>query len=234
MAPTPGPEARGRTLIISPHPDDEVIGAGGLIAKLSSEGSQVWVIFAVVDAFRHYGLSKATTLQDRKAEIEEVSDILGYRHETLYEGMNLMEKLDTVPLREMVDKLEDSYNRIRPDLLVLPHGDDFDQDHVRCFRAAFAAARPLPQKLGKFFPKRVLTYESPKLVWSSKSFHPTFYVDITDRMDAKIEALQAYRSQLRSPPDVRSPENLRALAYLRGSEVGYEYAEGYSVLRWIL
>ena len=234
MALTPDSESENTILVVSPHPDDEVIGAGGLIANRRAQGSRVWVIFAVVDGFHHWGLTRRTTLRERLREIDKASEILGYEYQTLYEGKNLMEKLDTVPLRELVDKFEDAYNRIKPDLLVLPHGEDFDQDHVACFKAAFAAARPLPQKLGKFFPRRVLTYESPKLVWSSAPFHPTLYLDISDTLERKLEAIKAYSSQLRSPPDVRSPENLRSLAYLRGSEIGCEYAEAFSVLRWVL
>ena len=122
-------------LVVAPHPDDEVLGAGGLIAKLREADVRVFVIFSVVDGFHHYGLDRATSLAERQTEIEKVASILGFEHETLYAGKRLIEQLDTLPLRDLVNLFEEKYNELRPDLLLLPHGVDYDQDHVACYRA---------------------------------------------------------------------------------------------------
>lgn len=221
-------------LVIAPHADDEALGAGGLIAKLRRRHCAVHVIFACVDGMQHYGTDHRTTVAEREAEIAAVSGILGFTHTTLYSGRDLIEKLDTLPQRDLVDAFESAINRWRPDLLLLPHGVDFDQDHVACFRAGFAAARPIPQSLGKHFPKRVASYEMPKLTWSAEAFQPTLYIDISDDLPAKLSAIEAYKSQFRVPPHLRSLANITALARLRGSECGVDYAEGFRMHRWMI
>lgn len=191
------------------------------------------MLFIAVDGFHHYGRDRDTTLEERLAETETVSRILGFEYHVAFGGQNLIEKLDTLPQRDLVDLFEKEYNSFRPDLLLLPHGVDYDQDHQAVFRASFAAARPIPESLGKFLPKRVATYEFPKLAWTEHPFRPSLFFDIAEELDAKEEAIRAYQTVLRQPPDVRSPENIRSLAFLRGSEIGVEYAEAYQVLRWI-
>jgi LmbE family N-acetylglucosaminyl deacetylase len=221
-------------LVIAPHADDEVLGAGGLIARLRRNGCSVNVLFASVDGMKHYGLDRPTTVAERDSEIERVADLMGFQFEVLYHGRDLIEKLDTVPQRDLVDAFEQAINRVRPDLLALPHGSDFDQDHIACFRAGFAAARPIPTTCGKHFVPRVVTYEMPKLTWSEQAFQPTLYVDITRDLEKKLAAIQLYVSQLRQPPHVRSLENVAALARLRGSESGVSFAEGFRVYRWAM
>ena len=228
-----GIDGVGSVLVISPHADDEVLGAGGLIAKFTKADVPVKVLFLVVDGFHHYGVEGEVTLQERVKEIDIVSSLLGFEYEIVYKGMDLIEKLDTIPKGELVDRFEDEFNRKSPDLVLLPHGDDYDQDHATCYKAAFAAARPIPQELSKYFPKKILTYEMPKLAWGEKPFQPNFYWNITAEIDSKLGAIEAYRTQLREPPHVRSLENIRALAYLRGSEIGVEYAEAFHTLRWV-
>jgi N-acetylglucosamine malate deacetylase 1 len=220
-------------LVVSPHADDEALGAGGLIARLTRAGSAVHVIFGAVDGFHHYGTAH-TNLEQRLEEIEAAVKVLGFTYSILYRGLGLIEKLDTVPQRDLVDAYEAALNERRPALYVLPHGVDFDQDHVACFRAAFAAARPIPTAAGKHLPLRVLTYESPKLVWSEHAFQPNFYVDISEEIDAKLAAIQAYESQLRAPPHIRSLANMEALARMRGAEAGMQWAEAFRALRWVM
>ncbi|MGH6636296.1 MAG: PIG-L deacetylase family protein [Gammaproteobacteria bacterium] len=65
-------------LVVAPHADDEVLGAGGLLAKLAKHGVAVRVVYLAVDGFRHYGLDRSTTLSERKAEILEVASLLNF------------------------------------------------------------------------------------------------------------------------------------------------------------
>jgi len=221
-------------LIIAPHADDEVLGAAGLIARLKRSGARVQVIFACVDGMKHYGLDRPTSTEERSEELRRVAELLGFEFSVLYHGQDLIERLDTVAQRELVSSFEAAIDRLRPDLLVLPHGTDFDQDHIACFRAGFAAARPIPASCGKHFVPRVVTYEMPKLTWSEQAFQPTLYVDITSDLPLKLQALELYRSQLRAAPHIRSRENVAALARLRGAECGVEFAEGFRTYRWVI
>lgn len=224
----------GTTLIVAPHGDDEVLGAGGAIARLVDAGSRVHVLFLSIDESNHYGRSGNTTLGDRKQEIVDASAFLGFEYEIAFEGRGMLEKLDTLPKRMLVDLFESKINAIQPDLLLIPSGDDYDQDHIACYQAALAANRPIPGDLGKFFVPRVLAYESPKIVWAQKPFKPELYLDISKYLQKKLESIEKYYTQLRQPPHIRSLENIEALAKLRGAEAGCRYAEAFSVLRWVV
>jgi LmbE family N-acetylglucosaminyl deacetylase len=219
-------------LIFAPHGDDEVLGAGGLIGKLTQAGADVRVLFLAIDASSHYGLSRSTTLEERLQELRAASELMGYEYRIAYCGAGMLERLDTLPLRELVDLFEQELDRFRPDLLLLPEGRDYDQDHRACFQAGLAATRPIPENTKKHLAKKVITYEMPKLVWAS-AFQPHVYWDITTSIDLKIDAIRAYHTQLREAPHIRSLQNIRNLAQLRGSEIGVGYAEAFGVLRWV-
>jgi N-acetylglucosamine malate deacetylase 1 len=114
----------------------------------------------------------------------------------------------------------------------LPEGRDYDQDHRACFQAGLAATRPIPESTHKHLAKKVITYEMPKLVWAG-AFQPQIYWEIDRTIDLKIEAIRVYHTQLREAPHIRSLQNIRSLAQLRGSEIGVGYAEAFGVLRWM-
>jgi len=223
-----------RALVVAPHPDDEILGCGGIMAGFQAAGVEVHVVFMSVDGFHHYGLDTETTVAERLSEINAVADLFGFTHETLYEGADMIERLDTVPRRVLVDYFEGVFNERRPDVVLLPLGVDYDQDHVATFEAAFAAARPIPTSLGKWMVPHVLTYESPKLVWASQDLpRPTLFVDISKHIETKLRGLRLYASQLRQTPHIRSEESVSALGTLRGKEIGVEHGEAFGVLRTI-
>lgn len=230
----PGARPHKAALVVAPHPDDEVLGAAGIMARLRRDGARVHVIFVCVDGMKHYGLAEPTTVAVRVREIAAVAQLMGFEYTVLYQGRDLIERLDTVPQRDLVEAFEQNIDSLQPDLLVLPDGTDFDQDHIACFRAGFAAARPIPSACGKHLVPCVITYEMPKLTWSERAFQPTLYVDISSDLDLKLRAIALYESQLRDTPHLRSLDNIRALARLRGSESGVDYAEGFRILRWTL
>lgn len=221
-----------RALVVAPHADDEALGCGGLLARLTAADCRVHVMYIAVDGFHHYGLEKDTTFKERLGEIESVTELLRCSHEIVYGDMGLIEKLDTLPRMELVDHFERALNRHKPELLLLPCGEDYDQDHQAVFQAAFAAARPIPQALGKWLPPHVLTYEMTKLNWAMEPrARSAAYTDITGHLEVKLEAVRRYRSQLRESPHIRSLESVRALASVRGTEIGVEFAEAFGVLR---
>jgi N-acetylglucosamine malate deacetylase 1 len=222
-------------LVIAPHADDEVLGCGGLMARLARQDTRVHVVYCAVDGFHHYGLESGTTYAQRVAEIDEVAELFGCTYEILYGGKDLIEKLDTVPKRDLVDAFETAMNVHRPDLLLLPGGVDYDQDHVATFQTAFAAARPIAPQFGKHLVPHVLTYEMTKLNWAAEPLpRPVAYVDIAEHLETKLEGLRRYRTQLRPSPHIRSLESVSALASVRGKEIGVAHAEAYGVLRTIL
>jgi LmbE family N-acetylglucosaminyl deacetylase len=221
-----------RVLVVAPHADDEAMGCAGLLAKLAERDCDVHVLYLAVDGFHHYGLDRQTSYEERVAEIEAVTKLLACSYEIVYGDQDLIEKLDTLPKRELVDFFEAAINEHRPDLLLLPYGVDYDQDHVAAFQTAFAAARPIAEVFGKWLVPHVLTYEMTKLNWASEPLpRPVAYCDISAHLDTKLEAIRRYATQSRPTPHIRSPEAVEALASIRGKEVGIEYAEAFGVLR---
>jgi N-acetylglucosamine malate deacetylase 1 len=224
-----------RALVISPHADDEALACGGILARLADQGAAVKVLYLSVDGFHHYGIDGVTTYQDRVKEIEAVADLLSFEWEICYGDQDLIEKLDTVPKRDLVDRFERELNELQPELVLIPSGADYDQDHGVAFDTALAALRPIAPVFGKWLVPQVLVYESPKVMWWSGDVpRPEAFVDITSVIDRKLEALAAYVTQARPSPHIRCEEAVRALACLRGTEIGVEYAEAFKVLRTVL
>lgn len=224
-----------RVLVLSPHADDEALGCGGLMALLADAGATTRVQFMTVDGFHHYGLDGGTTYQQRLDEIEDVAKLLNFEWTVAYGDQDLIEKLDTIPKRDLVDMFEKEINAFEPELVLIPSGADYDQDHVATFDTALAALRPIAPVFGKWLVPNVLVYESPKIMWWSEPIpRPEVFVDISEVLARKQQALAAYVSQARPSPHVRCPESVEALACLRGKEIGVEFAEAYKVLRSIL
>lgn len=228
-------ESLERVLVISPHADDEAMGCAGLLAKLAERDCEVHIMYMAVYGFHHYGLDRRTSYKERVVEVEAVAELLGCGYEIAYGDRDLIEKLDTLPKRELVDLFEAAINEHRPDLLLLPYGEDYDQDHVATFKAAFAAARPIAEAFGKWLVPHVMTYEMVKINWAAEQLpRPVAYCDISGHLDVKLEAIRRHATQLRPSPHIRSLESVEALARIRGAEVGVEYAEAFGVLRTVI
>jgi LmbE family N-acetylglucosaminyl deacetylase len=217
-------------LIIAPHPDDEVLGCGGVIAKRIARGEAVHVIYVVTSDSEQFSTAGFSSAGTRLHEMAAVSGLLGFTYELYYNDPSKHERLDSVPQRELIDRFQASLDEHRPDVVYIPAREDFDQDHRAIFDAAHTALRPHPREYRHFVPQ-VLVYEQPKMGWAPDPFHPNCFEDITAFLDKKLQALELHTSQLRKRPHTRSPENLTALAHLRGAQVGVLYAEAFLVLR---
>jgi N-acetylglucosamine malate deacetylase 1 len=224
-------------VVLAPHADDEAMGCSGLMAKLAEAGSRIHVVYLAVDGFHHYGVDGQTTLQQRLDEIDDVLSLFGEHttHEIAYQDQDLIERLDTLARRELVDRFEKVIIEHKPELLLLPALPDYDQDHQAVFHAAHAAARPIAQQFGKWLVPHMLGYEMTKLQWASEPL-PRFgaFTDISDVLETKLESVRRYATMLRPSPHIRSLESVRALATIRGAEIGVAAAEAYSVLRTTL
>ena len=224
-------------LVLAPHADDEALGCSGLMARLAEAGRDIHVVYLAVDGFHHAGLDRDTTYAERVAEIEHVLALFGERcsHEIAYGNRGLIEQLDTLPRRELVDRFERVIDARRPEMVLLPAAPDYDQDHQAVFAAAHAATRPIAERFGRWLVPHVLTYEMAKLQWSAEPLpRAPAFIDVTGVIETKLEAVRRYATQLRPSPHVRSLDAVRALASLRGAEVGVQYAEAFGVLRTTL
>lgn len=214
-------------LIVAPHPDDETLGCGGTILKHKKNGDMpYWLIITEISQILGYSDEAIRTRHD---EIIKITSFYGF-HE-VYQCGYPTTKLDTLPIKDLVEKLSDIFDAIKPSIVYLPFKDDVHTDHQVVFKAVASCT--------KWFRhpsiKRILAYETLSEtdfnLGMNGAFRPNYYVNIDEFIDKKLEALAIYRTEVAEFPFPRSLKALRSLAYLRGAASGYEAAEAFELLR---
>ena len=216
-----------KVLVFAPHPDDEILGVGGTIKKRSNSGDEVYV--CVVTKALDTMFPKELIEQGRE-ECKQADAKLGVK-ETIFLDLPAV-MLETVPRHEFNTKVSEVVQRIRPDEVYIPHRGDMQLDHQMVVDAVMVAVRPR----GKYYPKRVYAYETlsetgwniPNIV---NEFIPTVYEDISETLEAKVEAMNIFQSQLAPFPAARSIGAIEALARYRGATVSVDAAEAFSLIR---
>jgi LmbE family N-acetylglucosaminyl deacetylase len=224
------PQFFGRTLVIAPHPDDEVLGVGGTIARLADAGNEVFV--AVVTRGEPPAFTAEMTEGLRK-EAALAHAELGVR-KTFWLDQPAA-RLSEVPHGTLNAVIRKLVVDIDPDTLILPFVGDIHLDHQLSFLSGLVAARPHQQR----YPATVLAYETmSETNWNapylSPSFVPNLFVDISGTLDRKLKAMQMFASQLRDFPHERSLEALKALAVVRGATVHLPAAEAFVIIRQVV
>lgn len=216
-----------KILVIAPHPDDEVLGCGGTIAKHTARGDSSWLC-VVTKAYTPQWSKEF--LKNRPEEIKKANKILGIKETFFLDYPSL--RLDTIPQKELNDAIFKVLKQVLPDILYIPHKGDLNKDHRLVFEASLVATRPIISNT-----KKILTYETLSgTEWGQaiEPFIPNVYENISKTLKKKLEAIKAYKSELKTPPHPRSLEIIQALAKKRGSEVGMEFAEAFALVREII
>jgi LmbE family N-acetylglucosaminyl deacetylase len=222
-------------LVISAHPDDEVLGCGGTIARLSQHGYPVDIAILGEGVTSRYKTREETPGDEViriREQAHQVSILLGARNLRMFQLPD--NRFDTVPLIDIVRLIEDLLGDIQPGVIYTHHPGDLNVDHSLTFRATITAARPLSGG-----PVRsIYTYEVPSSTeWSfhpcTPAMKPNVFVNIEETLDTKIRALQVYESEVRTFPHPRSPEALKAIAHRWGSVAGIQAAEAFELVRAI-
>ena len=223
---------RKRILIVSPHPDDEVIGCGGLLAKARAEGCEVFVVYVCVGKSRQL-VTGSTNEEVRLKELGLVAKEGKFSYKILFIGEQFV-RLDTVAQKDLIDPIEDVIEDFKPDIVCIPSPESYDQDHRETYTACITAMRPTPREIRDFVPT-VLIYEEP-YTWTigGQLLKPNYYLGTAEVENEKVALMKLYKSQDRQPPFSRSGENLVHHMRVRGSEVGLKSAEAYHLLRGIL
>jgi LmbE family N-acetylglucosaminyl deacetylase len=221
-------------LVVAAHPDDEVLGCGGTIAKMADEGWSVHVLILAE------GATSRSRKRDRNAKRGELSalvksakaaaKVLGAKSvEVLAFADN---RMDGVELLDVVKAVEDRIAKFGPTRVLTHHRGDVNVDHQMVHDAVLAAVRPLPGTT----VREVLFFEvASSTEWrpasSLPAFAPALFVDIGLTIDRKLRALEAYSSELRAFPHPRSKEAVEHLARWRGATAGVMAAEAFEVGR---
>ncbi|HEC34975.1 MAG TPA: PIG-L family deacetylase [Anaerolineae bacterium] len=217
-----------RVLVIAPHPDDEVLGVGGTMARLAHEDHDVFV--AIVTRGDSSMFDPGLIEQGRQ-EALKAHRLLRVRDTIFMEGFPAA-LLDTVPHSRLNEALCKVLNDVKPQILFIPFNGDIHLDHRLVFESALVAARPnSTQQVQAIYAYETLSetnWNAPPL---TPGFLPNTYFDISAFLEVKIEAMRVYQTQLKLFPHERSIKAIRALARLRGATVGFEAAEAFVLIR---
>jgi LmbE family N-acetylglucosaminyl deacetylase len=227
-------------LVVAPHPDDDVLGCGGLISRVKQEGGAVFVLFLTVGRTHEFTATGFSTAEERIEEIREVAKLLAYDGWRIaFEGDSYHLRLDALPQAELIHEIEAgaeiSVRGVRPTVILTPCAADYNQDHRACTEAVFSVTRAAPDGI-KPLQRVVLGYESVPAEWSVlPPSRPNLFVELKEpHLRAKQDALELYRSQVRPRPHLRSVETLRSLAGMRGAQCGMEWAEAFFAYRIVV
>lgn len=218
-----------RYLIVSPHPDDETLGAGGSLLRLEKEGNDIfWLI--VTEGTKEIGWSEEM-IEVRNKEIKKVSE--AYR----FSGVEKMKLpaagLDQLQTGSIIKDIKGYILDIAPETVIIPDRNDAHSDHKIVFDSCMSAMKVFrcPSV------KKILTMEilsESNFGNPYRHFEPNLYMDISDYLDRKCEILSIFKSEIGAHPFPRSMESVRAIATLRGAEAGCRYAEAFHVIKEIV
>ena len=214
-------------LVISAHSDDEVLGCGGTIARYAKSGDKVHLVFMTNGVGSRN--AKIEEAECRKIASQESADILGVSSIQQFDFPD--NKMDVVALLDVVQAIEEVVDKLRPEIIYTHHIGDLNVDHQITHKAVITACRPQPG----FCVKEIYAFEVlSSTEWNTpgvKPFSPNVYIDITDYIDIKKQALEVYSKEMRQPPHSRSIDNALRLNALRGHSVGMDYAEALELIR---
>lgn len=221
-------------LVVAAHPDDEVLGCGGTIAGHAAQGHEVHVHILAEGATSRWAereTADVSAVEALRDQAVRAGEILGAVDVVLHAMPD--NRLDTVPLLEVVKVVEAAVQRVKPEVVYTHHGGDLNIDHVIVHRAVLTATRPL----GTASVSDVLAFEVPSSTeWSFQrfgAFSPNVFVDISDTLELKLRAIACYESEGRAFPHPRSAEALAAIAKRWGSVAGCASAEAFELIRSI-
>ena len=219
-----------KVAVVSVHPDDEVIGAGGTLLKHLHQGDEVyWII--ITNLFEHQGFTMHR-IAERQSEIETVADRFGFKKTFKLDYPTMTLSGETVI--GMVPRLATIFSEIKPEVLYCVNRSDAHSDH----RVAFDAVMACTKSFRYPFIKKVLMYECISETEFAPALHenvfiPNYFVDVTDFFQRKLEILNIYKSEVAQHPFPRSKENVNALAIFRGAIAGVRYAEAFQLIKYI-
>jgi N-acetylglucosamine malate deacetylase 1 len=215
-------------LIIAAHPDDEVLGCGGTIAKYTKEGLKVSVLFLTDGESSRNDIENVNSLiLKRKNNAKAALKILGCQSISFLDFPD--NRLDSIDLLDVVKKVEKYINTIKPFRVITHFVHDLNIDHQITHKAVVTACRPQPEN----FVRELLFFEVLSSTdWAfEKYFEPNLFVDISSTIDLKIDALDCYHEELRDFPHPRSLKAIKSLAFYRGSMSGLFAAEAFKIGR---
>lgn len=207
-------------LILAAHPDDEVLGMGGTIKKLSKQGHNLHLCTITEGASAQYRDEKM--IEVRKNASIESGKFLGI---SSFEFLDFRDMgLDSIPRLDIIRKIEKTIQKIDPKMVFTTPGNDLHPDHELVHKCTIAASRPLKNNI-----ERLLCYEIPSPL--IQQFNPNVFENIEDEFGDKIDSFKMYESEVEEFPHPRSIQTIESLANFRGMQSGFKKAESFLLIQ---
>lgn len=222
---------RHRVLVVAAHPDDEVLGCGGTVARKVKNGGEAYTLILGQGIASRYKKANAQKIRDQIEELKKsvyaANEIIGVKEVFAHDFPD--NKFDTVSLLEIVKVIENIKNKIKPDIIFTHYEKDLNIDHQITYKAVLTATRPLPNEV----VKEIYSFEVlSSTEWNyPTTFAPDVFFDISDTIDIKIKAMSEYKSELGEFPHPRSLQAIKLSAEYWAMRVGMKYAEAFKAVR---
>jgi len=223
-----------RILVVAAHPDDEILGCGGTIARLVKEGHRVSTLIlgegvTSRDASRDAD-NRRLDIGKLRQEAVSANRIIGVREVSFCDFPD--NRFDTVPFLDIVKTIENMKKRIGPAAIFTHYHGDLNVDHRITYGAVITAARPMRKET----VREIYSFEAlSSTEWNYPStFSPDIFFDITGTIGLKLKAMGIYKSELRKFPHPRSLKGVRLSAECWGIKTGLGCAEAFKAARMII
>lgn len=222
-------------LILAAHPDDEVLGCGGTIAKMANDGASIHVAFFAdgISSRVESTVDQELKLSARHTAAKKACNILGVKSVSFGDFPD--NRMDQIPLLEITKAVESLITKHQPEIIFTHHAGDVNIDHRRLHEAVVTACRPQnnhPVKTLLFF--EIASSTEWQLPGSAPAFLPNWFIDISTTLSCKLLALEAYEDELKPWPHPRSLQGVKYLAHWRGATVGFDAVEAFMLGRKIM
>jgi len=218
-----------KILVVVAHPDDEIIGCGGTIARHIKAGDSVYVcIIAEGCSARYadenmqlYNIQKLEEEKKKRTEgAKKAAKILGIKNVYLHDLPN--QRLDTVPILTINKIIEKHVNKIKPDIVYTHTFHDTNKDHRIVYESTYIASRRV---------KQLRTFET--IYSTTDDFKPNLFIDIYDVYDLKQKALKCYAGEIQIHSNVRTYQGIRAMSMARAANINMKKVEAFEIIRAI-
>lgn len=222
---------RNKILVVAAHPDDEILGCGGTLARFVQQGAEVYTLL----------LGKGVAARDQDEQgVKKKIDVLNECMNLANQSLGVKEvfsfdfpdnSFDSVALLDIVKVVEDVKEKIKPNIIFTHYAKDLNIDHRITYEAVITATRPLPgESVKEIYSFEVLSSTEWKY---PLSFSPDTFFDISATIESKLQALRYYESEMREFPHPRSLEAVELNAKSWGVKTGLRFAEAFECVRII-
>lgn len=216
-----------KVVVISAHPDDETLGAGGTLLKHAANGDVLyWLIATGISEQQGFSSER---VESRSREIQEVASAYGFKkivqlqHPTMH--------LHAGMLPQLVSEVSEVMKAVEPEIIYVLNRSDAHSDHRVLFQAVMACTKSFRYpSIRQVYMYECISETEFAPVLPENVFMPNHYVDISPWFEQKLRIMQLFASELGEHPFPRSLKNMEALAIFRGATAGVQYAEAFQLL----